>query len=92
MSMVGYAVKRLYDGISIINHHPDGTQTEAMYYAEDVPELVALLQHAYGEWRDEIVAEMAAEAEQLAEAEGGGVRQRETELELKYSDQGHDAY
>jgi hypothetical protein len=90
MSMNGYSIKRHGDGISIINHDLDGVQYEACYHADDVPELIALLKAAHDEWLAECAADYENECIQLAEAEGGGVRQREAELELRFSALGYD--
>jgi hypothetical protein len=80
---------------TIINHLQDGSQVVLDYPYGDLADMAALLLQAKQMIEANIREEMAeaeAEAEQLAEAEGGGVRQRETALEMDYDRQGHDRF
>lgn len=77
----------------LINHRQDGSQVAVTYPYGDLAELAALILQARQVIEDQLkadAAEYAAECEQIAEAEGGGVQQRETALEMWHDGQGFD--
>ena len=75
----------------VINHRHDGSQVAHAYQYGDLADLAGLLLQArqmIEDQRKDDAAEYAAECEQIARGEGGGVQERETELEKHYDAQG----
>jgi len=75
----------------VINHRQDGSQVVMCYPYGDLADMAGLLLQARQMIEDQLkadTAEYAAECEQIARGEGGGVQERETELEMSYDRQG----
>lgn len=87
-----FAIKRCEYEVSLLVHMEDGTFYELpMEYAE-LKDLAGLTALTLRDIDRLIRSEMEEEAAALNRAEDERIRQRETDLELDYSDKGYDAF